>query len=212
MTSNEYDSWLAHHKALFQLNTDADQHMFVAWWPLLKGYGISELTEASNHIATRSTKLYRTDHLGALRARISEKKRERFQREAEQQQNAEITCQVCFGTGMAIVPHSRWVVNGEWQANGNSWPTAAVYCECVRGRVKYEAWTSFAQEKSDRKLPVGMTLARYEHFNPNWNQQMTDRENAEKDEAHARRVAQAADVQYSSTLKRLASKFELPRS
>lgn len=197
MSTEEYEAWVNHHRALFQLNSTADTAMFAAWWPLLWNYEHDELIEASNHIAITNGGLWRTEHLSEIRQRVTGRRLERFRLESEQQQQQAgyMECGLCRGLGWVVVPHPNFIINRAWQPVGNSWPTASVYCQCSKGARRAEHARAYAMENPKVKLPAMLTLAGYEQKNPNWAQQMADRENAEKDEAHAKTVAQHAHTQ-----------------
>lgn len=187
--------------------------MFAAWWSLVASYAVYELVEASNHIAVNQSGLWRTEHLRELRQRVAVRRRDRYAAEAEQKVGF-IECSVCHGSGWAVVPHPRWVIEGEWQSDGNHWPTAAVYCYCGRGQRLLSHAQAYNQDSPKHPRAIGMTLERYEGLNPRWHQQMEDRANASKDEAHAKVMAAHAQklhgkLDITEISKRLAEKFKV---
>lgn len=221
MTVDDYEKWMEHHKALFQMHTDADQKMFVAWWPLLRGYALAELLDASNHLVTREVKTFKTEQLAAIRMRITQRRHEKFQAECAQDSFLSTACEMCGNTGFAIVPHLAFVIDGQWQPLGNSFPTVSVHCSCSKGARLHEAVVRYGQEnegkrkKDKQPVVVQLTLAGYEQKNQRWRDQVRDRESMllEEEEAHQAAMeasgleAAPCSRRLEDVINRLADKF-----
>lgn len=195
MDESEWETWVAHHAALFQLHTDGDVLMFSAWRPLLEHFDVGELLDASDWLVMESpgknrTAFYRTDHLRQL-IRFCQSRRAEAKARLENEPT-ERTCRVCSDIGLVAVPEPKTLVDGHWTA---PWYTATVTCRCPAGLAKYHSMTAYAESKNRRGLRP-MTLDHYEAIIcPDWRREMRRRDQLRVQVATADAAAIAADAQ-----------------
>jgi hypothetical protein len=193
MNGNEWNIWTEHHAALFQMHSDTDVKMFIAWRPLLDGYSLNELRAASNYLAS-NVQAFRTDHLRLLRLHIMGKRRDAQHLLDEARGEVSNVCDLCGGIGSVLVPHPACIRDGEFGPHPLSGrkEIAAVYCACERGRRGYEIQKTRASE--DTRCKVMTCLGQYEIRNPGWMNQWKEYEAEKNAEIEARTLAAKADA------------------
>lgn len=112
-------------------------------------------------------------------------------------------CPVCYGAGMAIVPHPKFIASGSWEPDeAGRLVTAAVICTavfkvrptdnyervCDRGAIFAEANNCLGDDVIKRRGGRQMTLAQFEQLLPRplWRAWMRERDAARHAEALAR--------------------------
>jgi hypothetical protein len=167
---------------MFGLNGEADMKMLQAWEEPFEaaGYTAAELNVATFRMTAKPPN-WRTEHLGAIQESIRQAKsaaRQQEKREAEAARTAEHSvCSDCRNSGWAVVPHSKGIVNGEWQEDGTGQRnTMAVSCHCGIGQRIWNDRTRYAADAKGQmeraKTWVPMTFAAYAEKNPNWRAQL----------------------------------------
>jgi len=192
MTPDEWAKWTDHHATLFDLRSEDDLAMFAKWRPLLAGFSLADMTEASNWIAANAASKYRTQHAELLIRRVTFRRADqtRKRREQEDREREGPDCGFCHGVGLVIgVPHPRAVSDGVWTP---PYYTCAVTCRCRRGADRHERFTAEATQSNGR-CPLPMSLDYYEAIVPEWGQLVQDRENRRKDQDAANETAATAD-------------------
>ncbi len=172
--------------------------MLSAWEDVfaLSRISIAELDVAAAIIA-RNPPRWRSDHLLALQSTIREGRIQqvRMEREREEFTAGVSVCRICSSTGRVIVPHPRFVVDGQWQENERGVSiTAAVVCSCHCGRRLLDQVLSLsADERKRARVQMPMILADFEKICPDWAEQMRNRELAKLAEIKALNQASAHD-------------------
>lgn len=188
MTDEDWSGWVKFYAPCFGLMGDSDAAMFAAWREVFEasGYTAEELHEAAKEIA-KSPPRFRIDHLARIQSRIRER---RFALRMQQEQRHEAMpgrerCEICEGVGWVVVPHIRFVADGEWIA---PWPTMAVACQCFKG----QAIVTKARDAGIEKY-IPMALGWYEGRNPSWFRQLNQRETLRQAEVRAKLASHGAD-------------------
>jgi hypothetical protein len=151
------------------------------------GYTVAELREATTYLAQGNAPKFRTGHLPALQARLRSERLKRHHAENAALDQAGFTCSDCGGSGWVVVPHLRFILDGEWIDSS----TMAVTCRCARGERIAGTYRMPLTEKSadNRHRPVAMRLVDYELRNPNWFQQQRSHEQQLAAASMAQRLA-----------------------
>lgn len=164
-----YAQWSARHAAMFGMTRLEDAETFAAWRStfIARGYTFQELTHTTNVIAARTEPLaWRDDHLAEINRIIRDMRQAVIRNESNEAATAkESKCELCADSGMVIVPHPQFVIDGEWTRNGNSQPTCAVVCSCFRGRRIGEQQ---AEMFNGKRSKMQLTLEAYEDRVPRY--------------------------------------------
>lgn len=191
MTDPEYTAWIKHHRSLFQLTTEDDARMFGSWRPLLLEFHQADLIAGSNWIAVNKPDEFRTKHLRMLLDFVRAKHAKLRAAELESQHaDGAVECPLCRGDGLVLVPHPAYVRDGVWYPHGLSRVTAAVFCFCNRGTVRYQG---VIQAHSQGRCKRPMTITAYEVRVPHWPQLLVEEENRLRDTRVAIEEADSAD-------------------
>jgi hypothetical protein len=216
MSDDEYETWRQHHAALFGFQSDADQAMFGAWYPILRDYVFEELMEASNWLILNKAGIYRTEQLAALRQRVTDARRKRQEEFDTANAITSPPCELCKDSCLVVVPHPKYVLNGQWMPDGNTFHELSVLCSCPKGTARANKQQRYYEEhkddKSDEKRRLArtartMTLAMYEQRNPGWRIQILDRNDLRPHEERAKLVAVSAQKLVRET----ADALKMPR-
>jgi hypothetical protein len=183
----DWAGWVEYHAVLFGLDGEGETRTLLAWRETFaaQGFTAEELRAASLHLA-RDPPRYREEHLRRLQEvihgrRAAVRRSADLLREAEE---SEWVCPHCHACGWASVPHPRFLVEGEWRADGGGrLHTVAVLCSCNRGRREAELHAKAGP----------LTLATYELRNPLWREQVAAAARARAAATDARRLAREAD-------------------
>lgn len=187
MTDGDYYAWADYHAAAFGLSSELVARMFAAWRDVFQvaGYRVDELHEATRHIAAYCPPRFLSDHLPAIRTRISERRLQEA-RENMVATSVDESCNICHDTGWALVPMLSAVVDGQWTClSGMSLPISAVTCRCLRGSRLHQVWRS----AGDAAKFKPMALVDYEAKVPHWFDLLTRREKLSRAESAARAAA-----------------------
>jgi hypothetical protein len=204
VTDADYDTWVAHYCALFQLTAEADLVMLSKWKPLLAPFELRDMVDAANEVAQNQSQLFRTEHLRLFTSFARRRQAEAARRRADAENRAhELSCQVCRGTGVVCVPHPAFVKNGEWLPYGLSYITAAVSCDCNRGRAM-KATIDTSQAKREKGQSI-LSLMAYEVINPYWVDHLAERVQKDRNALAAIQAAESADK--AGRVRRLAAKL-----
>lgn len=155
--SDWFRQWADRHAAIFGLTSPQDLEMFAAWRGAFvsAGFTFSELNAATDWMVKQSAPEFRNEHLKMIQTFIRQRRDE--QRRFEQQTAAPMGksyCSLCGGTGMVVVPHPRFVIDGEWTMNSSYQPTAAVSCLCEVGKRIEQA--QFNKERNQKLMSLGL--------------------------------------------------------
>ena len=198
MTDKEFQVWARQHMALFSLNNDKDAEMVGLWWPMLCDFSLSEMTASSKKIIIIRPGLYRTEQLAALRQYAFSLRLEMQDALDKSQETEGIVCSMCGSTGMAVVPHLRYVRDGKWFSAGNYYPTMSVLCDCSRGRSLSRKQHDYMKENDGQRFKgtagaslLSMTFSEYKKRNPNWDVQIFWQKDME---AHEKKAKEAAEI------------------
>lgn len=190
-----YLQWSAEYGAMFGMNRTDDGPTFASWWKVFcaKQCTYQELEQAMLSIAgDKEIPKWRQEHLEAINKQIARIRHEAtiglIRGNADDTPNKS-TCERCGDTGMIVVPHPRFVVEGVWLQNGSYKPTAAVVCTCYRGRKIVEAQ---ATKPMDGRC---MTVGEYEEHIPRelWAALMSGKSNADREASNAMASSRDAD-------------------
>lgn len=170
MDKAAYHEWAMGHVYAFGLG-ESGETMASAWFSIFNGFGytIAELRAATLAMAKEPPQ-FPSEHL----QRINESVAAGRQVESRRQWAGELgTCVVCNDGGYVVVPHPRYVVNGQWTERH----TAAVVCGCWRGRRIMERNKNRREAGKDGDVvKPPMLLSEYERLNPNWKRQLDEYE------------------------------------
>lgn len=210
MTDAEWDSWVVPHASIFGFSGQHDSAMLESWRFVFEtaGYSAAELANATQVIASGSllaTKTQssiprtRAENLDAIHRVVRQARRERAITNAAQQRGDDYRCHVCGdGRGWVTVPHLRSLIDGQWVS---PWYSCAVVCLCGLGDKIQESW-------KDKKP---MKLANYELRNPNWRQQVADRERQQAAEREARQLSDDAQrTAFGASVAKVLARAERP--
>lgn len=211
MDADAYRAWSGRYAATFGLTSDSDAGMLVAWREVFDacGYSVAELEAARLHIASKGPPKFRTEHLAAIHAAITDRRGHDIanQRRASVDDDGYGACDTCGGTGWVIVPHARAIRDGQWVRLGISgYPTMAVTCGCWKGRRCVETWDAMPPDKQ-KKYPRPMTLEYYEtRICPHGRRLIAEHDKALAADGRAHGNAALWDKKYGPLL----AKFKLP--
>jgi hypothetical protein len=216
MTNEEYEIWGKHHRSLFALTDDGGTAMVEAWYPMLIDCDFNELMKASDYLIMNRPGIYRTEQLAALRQHLTETARQRV--EAFERANAidAPRCRDCNDTCLVTVPHLKYVIDGKWMPDGNTFHELSVLCSCPKGTARANKQQRYYEEhkddKSDEKRRLArtartMTLAMYEQRNLGWRLQVLDRNDLRPHEERAKVAAVSAQKLVQQT----ADSLKMPR-
>ena len=187
---HEFTAWAERHLKTFGLTPSAkDRETIDLWYPIFtaSGYTAAELDYATQTMARNPPK-YRSEHLPGIHAAIGGLRKEAAQDDRRDRDTIEAyeVCKDCGDSGWAWVPHPRFVVDGEWVPfQGRTYkPEAALPCMCPRGRRILGSWTGKKRT---------LSLEQYDSWNPEWRQQIRERDAAQKAEREALASAHASD-------------------
>jgi hypothetical protein len=183
-----YAEWVRNHLTTFGLHTaEGTPEMYIAWWPSFYALDATaaELADATTMILRGGPAPARTaDHYQAVKRAIAELRNNRNQRATlARYSNPDDRgqCVQCVGSGIVAVPHPDHCSFEGWRpshysASGNPvYVTAAVLCNCERGRAIAARQAGIESEKGASR-PRQLTLEQYaERINPNWREQLADR-------------------------------------
>lgn len=192
MSHEEFKTWIAHHAALFWMNSPNDLALFVAWKPLVLPYEFVDFIDGSNYISREKAGCFRTDHLAVICNRIEVKRLAKYQAECRDSKSDERgVCDACRGSGSLVVPHEKYVQNGQWIP---PFPTFAVFCFCRLGQLKFDTvYRDQERQKNGQKQPLAWQ--KYEQMVPEWRGLLKERETQKDAEFKARELAESIDRQ-----------------
>lgn len=199
----EFDSWANRHATMFGMLKPEERDMIRSWRPIFIscGYTFAELRYATEMIA-RSPPKFRGQHLEQVHTTIGELRKKSIDEEAGAWSAIDTfeACRSCKGYGWVVVPHPRFVSNGEWTPSpGKSYKlTVNVACSCESGRRIAGA--------HQRKRPMG--LEEYESRNPEWRTQVAEYEAGIAAARKARDTTAAVDRSLGSLVAGIAADLD----
>lgn len=174
-----FSDWLKHHCTVFSIYDPERIETVASWQPLFDaaGYTAAELTTATDWLAMNASPKYPSDHLGAIRSRLTDQRALDYRR-AEDAYPSQ--CVLCGGTGRLVVPHLAGVRDGQWlplrlTRIRATYYTCAVRCSCARGR--------FGKFDGQRGGVTLLSIEEYERRNPGWRKQLVRREQEQRAQA-----------------------------
>jgi hypothetical protein len=161
LSDAEWDEFVEHLMALFDLGTEAEALRVGLWRPQLERFGLEELKAAATWIsANRATNVYRWQLAQAIKERVLEARRLGGDRRRPLEH-----CELCGGSGWVCdLPQRDCIRNGAWES---PWATEAVRCPCCDAEelARYEnlvpdwrALKARRREQIGSLVPRGLTL------------------------------------------------------
>lgn len=192
MNDNDWTAWVSEHAGLFGMTAPGDAELFRLWRQLLAGFSLSELRAASLWLVAEAphNSRFRTNHVSALRSRITAQRSAAFRRELEQLNLAAESdrCRLCQGVGLVWVPHPGCIVDGLWVY---PWYEIVVACTCSRGGARFNGVNGYLAG-AQRRVRIG-DLTTYEAIHPDWQQIVAARASQREYELAAAHAAGQAD-------------------
>lgn len=213
----EYARWAQQYASAFFSDPKGEGLAAVMAWRtafFANDYSIAELMSALSHLTinlpgagdARKGKTIRTrkeDHLEAIVKHIQQLRfSQNPTRSPFSENNGLGTCVSCSGSGLIAVPHIEHVRDGRWVA---PWYTFAVCCSCAMGNWRREHSCRTASDGSILRLG---TIMQYENANPDWREQMDQRQQAVAEMREARRKTREMDARDV----KLLARFGIPKA